>query len=587
MSGSEPGGMALEGSKAVVLPKFNTHIYTFEMTLEKLKTTINEYCIPMDLHPRLPPPGMTMDRLPSRYIGLYVEQLEHGGLRVSFSSFSLMHQTDRLFVLGFYKLCKQGHWFSFENKTEGRAKKCFKEVTTSLKGWKRKFFLLDRRAVSDAMPRRHGDTNLHYEFPNNYEEGKAARMSEFLVPLRPPPHHLLYVCGLTTACRHSELRYDIKDQDINGTVVSRGDPIPGDQRPKPRAKAKRAGAGGEEGSKKRRKVWKNDQSIQSGFKATLSAIPLHQASPKVGKKPAAAASPEIAKDTPRSSHHGHEDESVANRYVPDWELCNDLRVCTFIACKELVSHLDTLDKDEFLGSLSNVEVISRAYQTLGQSVVAQGELLKWYKQLNHNYVDLQNRNDAQLEELDHLSFDLRRMSQENEGLNQRHTLLDSAHSVCLPREKELLDRVKDLEWERDEWRNTTSDQVEKIQSLEKDLKPRTQQLVVAEEKVEVLEGEKLDLVGKVARAEADHKKLVHEFLPAMVKRLQISVATKDQIAQLLSETQDLDIEGLKSWQAKHQEIFIMSYPYVQKVANSCDLPMNELLSVYPDVLLLP
>ncbi|GJX42882.1 hypothetical protein Tco_0257872 [Tanacetum coccineum] len=471
MSGSEPGEMAPESSKAVVLPKFDMHIYTSELTSEKLKTTVNEYCILMDLHPRLPPPGMTMDRLPSRYIGLYVEQLKQGGLRVPFSSFFLavikhfgVH-VSQLVPIGVNK----GHWFSFENKTEGRANKCFKEVTTSLKGWKRKFFLLDRCAVPDAMPWRHDDTNLHDNFPNNYDEGEVTRMFEFLVPLRPPPRHLLYVCGLTTACRHPELRYDIKDRDMNvidmdtflklptwtRTVVSRGDPILEEQRPKPwmtpplsvraklpkltaaqknlekpdgkivaarekkeqqnlvKTKAKRAGGGGGEGSKKRRKVQKNNESIQSGSEATLSATPLHQANPEVGKKLAAADALEIAKDTPRvkkvivdlsgntrastpsaevnqpsppcehddthashnldvhsqSSHHGNEDELVANKYVPDYELCNDLRVCTFRSCKELVSHLATPAEDEFLGSFLNAEVISRAYQTLGQRIV--------------------------------------------------------------------------------------------------------------------------------------------------------------------------------------------------------------------------
>ncbi|GKD54677.1 hypothetical protein Tco_1288064, partial [Tanacetum coccineum] len=104
----------------------------------------------------------------------------------------------------------------------------------------------------------------------------------------------------------------------------------------------------------------------------------------------------------QSSHHDNEDESVANRYVPDWELRNNLRVCTFRAYEELISHLATLAEDEFLGSLSNDEIISREYQTLGQSAVAQGELLKRHEQLNRDYVDLQNCNDAQLEELDWL-----------------------------------------------------------------------------------------------------------------------------------------------------------------------------------------
>nr|GEX56993.1 transposase (putative), gypsy type [Tanacetum cinerariifolium] len=221
---------------------------------------------------------MTIDKLPSRYIGLYVEQLEQGGLRVPFSSFFLVvikHfgvHVSQLVPIGvsrvilfeirclsldvrltvslfrvFYKLCKQGHWFSFENKTERGTRRCFKEVTTSLKGWKRNFFLIDHRAIPDAMPWRHGDTDLRNDFPSNFNQDDVERLSEFLVPLRPPPRHFLYVCGLTTACRHPGLSYSIKDQDKNvismdtflklptwtGTIVSKGDPIPEDQRPKP------------------------------------------------------------------------------------------------------------------------------------------------------------------------------------------------------------------------------------------------------------------------------------------------------------------------------------------------------------------
>ncbi|GKD93579.1 hypothetical protein Tco_1373416, partial [Tanacetum coccineum] len=86
--------------------------------------------------------------------------------------------------------------------------------------------------------------------------------------------------------------------------------------------------------------------------------------------------------------------------------------------------------------------------------------------------------------------------------------------------KELSDRVKDLKKERDEWRATASDQVEKIQSLEKDLEPRIQQLKVAEEKI----GEE-----------------------------------------------------------KHRELFTMPYQYIQKVAGSYDLSMSELLEVSSDV----
>ncbi|GJX58004.1 putative ribonuclease H-like domain-containing protein [Tanacetum coccineum] len=250
MSGSEPDEMALEDSRVVVLPKFDMNIYTSKLTSSEPKADFNEYCISLDLHPRLSHSGMTMNRLPSRYIGLYIEQLEQGDLRVLFSSFFLV--VIRHFGVHVLQLVSMGvnmgHWFSFENKTGRDTKKCFKEVTLSLKGWKKKFFLLDCHAISDAMPWRHGDTDLHDDFLTTYNGNDVARLSEFLVPLRPPPRHLLYMCGLTTACRHPDLQYNIKDQDKNvismdtflklptwtGIVVSKGDPVSEDQRPKPR-----------------------------------------------------------------------------------------------------------------------------------------------------------------------------------------------------------------------------------------------------------------------------------------------------------------------------------------------------------------
>ncbi|GJV41879.1 hypothetical protein Tco_1420319 [Tanacetum coccineum] len=94
-----------------------------------------KYNIPTNLHPRLPPPRLTMDKLPSR------------------------------------------------------------------------------RVVPDAMPERHSDTDIRDDFLNNYNEEHAERLATPVVPLRPPPRHLLYLYGLTTACRHPKLRYVIKDID--------------------------------------------------------------------------------------------------------------------------------------------------------------------------------------------------------------------------------------------------------------------------------------------------------------------------------------------------------------------------------------
>ncbi|GKA40208.1 hypothetical protein Tco_0732801, partial [Tanacetum coccineum] len=175
-------------------------------------------------------------------------------------------------------------------------------------------------------------------------------------------------------------------------------------------------------------------------------------------------------------------------------------------------------------------------------------------------------------------------------------------------EMELLDRVKDLEKERDDWRQTASDQVERIKGLEEALELKSVQLAMVEGKMKVLEDEKVVLMAKLDRAKRDHHKIVREFIPTVVKRLHTSVEyrqslaapvslyftasllgglslgrTEGQIAAMLSKTRDLDIEVSKSWEVKHHEIFTMQYPYVQKVVASYHLPVDDLMKISPDV----
>ncbi|GJV68138.1 hypothetical protein Tco_1483647 [Tanacetum coccineum] len=523
--------MAPETSTAVVPVKFDMHVYRSEITSDELKKIVVEHCIPSDLRPRLPHPDMTMNKLPAK----------------------------------------------------------------------------------------HGDTDLRDDFSTNYNVNDAARLSDFVILLRPTPCHMLYECGLTTACRHPELAYNIKDKDGNGNlwVKNLEKPNPkivaarekSEQKSLARAATKRAA------SRKKRKVHKNQEDIGSRTEETLSPTPLRQAAPVITKEPVIHTAANVPKGPPEinhevvnlsegtppasahrvspppeqhdtrehaaldahsfhSSHHQDADEStLVPRYMPNWDLRNDLRVCTFRACKELVSHLATPAEDEFLGGLSNVEVISRAYQTLGQSVLAQGELLKRHEQLNHDYVDLRNRNDVNVTELEDLRSSLQREKQANADLSKEFALLDSAHVGCSNREREFMDRLKDMEKDRDEWRQTASDQVERIRSLEVDLVPTSQQLAAEREKVCVLEGEKDALSADLAR----EKRSVSSWFGSSSRRC--LGRTEDEITAFLTQTEDLDIEGSKTWQDKHRQLFIMSYPYVQKIANSADLPFAELLKV--------
>ena len=207
--------------------------------------------IPSDLHPRVPPDGMTMDRLPADAIGLYVKYFFEGGLNIPFSTFLLgviqyfkvrisqlvplglhratlfevycrsMHipPTTPLFRV-FYKLSKQGCWFSFEKRTGNNRKVCFGDFPSSLKGWKEEFFLIDRRAIPFAMPWRHHDSDVSDPFPKGeFNPVHANKLAECIIEPFQVPHDCLYMLGMSSYWKHPGYRAALRDEEGRGIAL--------------------------------------------------------------------------------------------------------------------------------------------------------------------------------------------------------------------------------------------------------------------------------------------------------------------------------------------------------------------------------
>ncbi|GKD99858.1 hypothetical protein Tco_1387842 [Tanacetum coccineum] len=302
----------------------------------------------------------------------------------------------------FYKLCKQGHWFSFENKTGGRSRKCFKEVTLSLKGWKKKFFLIDRRAISDAMPWRHSDTDVQDDFSNNYNEEHAKRLLRYVIKDAE---------GQVITMDDFLLLYD-----WTGTIVSKTqEAVPENQRPRlyiaaarekkdklnaAKAIAKRVGEGNSTAPHKKR-VRKNQKVANSGSEGTISITPLHQASPKPVEEGVTSAPKSTAGTVTGGTHPVDPEREVV-------ELSKNTRPPTPSVMSVTQPSPDGVAffDGEFFGSSSNMDLVRRAYQFLGKCVLSQCELLKRHERLNSEHVDLRNQSDVQLEELNRLRNDL-------------------------------------------------------------------------------------------------------------------------------------------------------------------------------------
>ncbi|GJR51273.1 hypothetical protein Tco_1401794 [Tanacetum coccineum] len=216
--------------EATVTPKFDMCLFRSCLTENHVKKFCKIYAIPSDLHPCAPSANFTMNQLSHEHIGLYAHHFRRGGLRVPFSTFFLslveyfcVH-ISQLTPLGinhstifemycrslgvvptvplfrvFYKLCKQGDWFSFQSRVGKGLKPCIKGAPTSLKKWKDKFFLIDRRAAPIAMAWRHHDSSVAdvLPSPSEYNAADVATLLQVPIHLHKPYNSLLYVAGLS------------------------------------------------------------------------------------------------------------------------------------------------------------------------------------------------------------------------------------------------------------------------------------------------------------------------------------------------------------------------------------------------------
>ncbi|GKB82274.1 hypothetical protein Tco_0949169 [Tanacetum coccineum] len=217
--------------KVVIVPKFDMTYHVSIMSLKGVKSLAKQYGIPLDLHPYASTEGWTMDKLPKEVIGLYEQFFDFSGVRVPFSTLLLgiikhFHvHISQLVPLGlnrltmfelycrslsiiptvslfrvFYKISKQGHWFYFEKPVgKGARGRIFQETFSGMKGWKDKFFFLDRRAIPDAMDWRHHDFDVNDALPDDgFSILDARALAEKFIDLRLVLTSLVFKAGLAS-----------------------------------------------------------------------------------------------------------------------------------------------------------------------------------------------------------------------------------------------------------------------------------------------------------------------------------------------------------------------------------------------------
>nr|GEY86375.1 hypothetical protein [Tanacetum cinerariifolium] len=147
-------------------------------TLSKsdLEDLLKTFRIPLDLHPRLSDSMFTMDCLPTP-LGLN----KVVSFEVVCRDLNIV-PTVTLFRV-FQCLCKQWDWFSF-SKHQNTKDNCMDDGPSSLKKWKSKFFLIDRRAIPDHLTWRHSHSCVFDDLPaDGYDRNDVERLRVHLIHL--------------------------------------------------------------------------------------------------------------------------------------------------------------------------------------------------------------------------------------------------------------------------------------------------------------------------------------------------------------------------------------------------------------------
>ncbi|GKE05926.1 hypothetical protein Tco_1397944, partial [Tanacetum coccineum] len=78
------------------------------------------------------------------------------------------------------------------------------ETFSGLKGWKKRFFFLDRRAIPQAMAWRHHDSDIHDPLPTDgFRASDVVALTDQSIDIRPVPSGLLFHAGLATTWEFS------------------------------------------------------------------------------------------------------------------------------------------------------------------------------------------------------------------------------------------------------------------------------------------------------------------------------------------------------------------------------------------------
>nr|GEY80097.1 mono-/di-acylglycerol lipase, lipase, class 3 [Tanacetum cinerariifolium] len=589
-----------------IVPKFDMHVYTFVLTPDEVTNLVAEYAIPSDLHPCVLPSDLTMNRLPVDKIVLlglnrltmfeiYCRSLE-------------MNPYVNLFR-AFYKLNKQGHWFSFE-----------------------------RRSGKGGQ-----DSSVADPPPTGVRDEDIRRLCEHVIDLRPVHSAILYAVGLTTIWKHVGHHPVFKYGEGNvATSMSEFLKFPV-------ARGVRVGKG--------TTLADNERVVEYETERVLAAKQKAQAAKDraVGKRSVAEGTTRHTKkkkrapttfamddseedDSTRTSSETHHSASPLNMIIPD-----DANSATGGGgvASQSVRH----EEDDADHGLENVEeelhhdagdeqghqhasgsfghVVSSSYggsarlafpkqNPVGDGAgsflraeAAQSSLfVPAWKLITHSILnDAESCRDMMI----HLSTPA---SDDYGDLYDSHRSCGDVSNRLTETQNQLVDVIRSRNKLADDHKNLQQEHLgcaeERIKRLEEELASKSPSLIEAESSIGELKGDLERLTVDLSQAEIVRHNYVRQLLLTTFRRLLSSneykkslsdvfnqaivvgwsegvkvERTHEEAEAILATASDYDPGCKDTFMSAFDSLFTQSYPYVEKLTESFHLPLRDLQNMWP------
>ncbi|GJT57890.1 hypothetical protein Tco_0992944 [Tanacetum coccineum] len=631
------------GSQSVgypVVPKFDMHIYTSVLTADEVNSLVQEYAIPLDLRPSVPPSTLTMNNLSGDKIALSRTYLPTSSTRVTGSPSNVVREKEAV-------------------------TKNFNEFCTSLKHWKNRFFLIDRRAIPNAMPWRHKNSSVADPPPTGVRADDIRRLCENMIDLHPVHPAMLYEIGLTTIWKHVGQHPVFKDGDGNGNVVVLRSQIPEKtdsqkvvehedervlvaqrkaQAAKDKAAGKRSAAEGTSRRTKKKKIVpmsfalsesELDDSTRSGSGTHHSASPLNTIIPN-DTEPTAVGNilvlesvnrlkvdtehdldnvgNDVETNSPHSAsllhseqslssqHFVHSDEDTRTRSDGDGAY-HDGRGVRVRSSSSGGSARQAFPQrnpgGDGIGSSIRVDVAPTdpfvpAWGLTTQFILNDVESCRdMMINLATPVVRDQQNRLSDYQALHRAWFELGRRAlaqidilQRYEALNDDYGELYQSHRFCqdvsdrlTETQNQLVEAIRSRKKERDDLLDNSRAQEDRIKNLEEALASKTSSLSEAENVVGILEGdlEPFDCGSKPCGDRYAQLSIAAGWLEGV----KVERSTKDAEA-ILAVATDYDPECKSTFMSAFDAIFTKTYPYVEKVVESFRLPLGDLQNMWPE-----